>query len=70
MSISARERQVGELVAEGHTTQAIALVLGVRPCTVATYIRRLYAKLGVGSRGALVAALARSGLLELRREEN
>lgn len=65
MTVSMRERQVGELVAAGRTTRAIARELGLSPATVATYVRRLYAKLGVQSRGALVAALAMRGLLPL-----
>jgi DNA-binding CsgD family transcriptional regulator len=57
--LSGRERQVAALLVRGATTAGAATALGVSPWTAATYVRRLYAKLGIGSRGELGAALLR-----------
>jgi DNA-binding CsgD family transcriptional regulator len=49
--LSPRERQIVRLVAEGHVNKAIGAVLDISPWTVATHLRRIFAKLGVASRG-------------------
>jgi DNA-binding CsgD family transcriptional regulator len=61
--LSPRERQIVDLVASGHPNKSIAARLGISQWTVSTHLRRLYARLGVGSRAAMVARLA---ALELR----
>lgn len=43
------------MVAKGHTNQAIADVLGISSWTVSTHLRRVFAKLHVNSRAAMVA---------------
>jgi Bacterial regulatory proteins, luxR family len=43
------------MVAEGHPNKIIADVLNISPWTVCTYLRRIFAKLGVTSRAAMVA---------------
>lgn len=50
-----REEAVLELLAEGHDNKEIARRLGLGESTVKTYLRRIYAKLGVHSRQAAVA---------------
>ena len=55
--LSAREQQVVELVLRGHATQRIALRLRVSPYTVQDHLRHIFAKVGVASRGELVASL-------------
>ena len=45
------------MVAKGHTNQAIADVLGISAWTVSTHLRRVFAKLGVNSRAAMVAGV-------------
>ena len=54
--LSPRESEILELMTEGLTNRQIALALGISPKTVATYIARIYMKLGVSCRAAAVAA--------------
>lgn len=63
VSLSPREREIVRLVARGLPNKAIAAVLDISLWTVATYIRRLFAKLGVGSRAEMVAKVLNDGLL-------
>jgi DNA-binding CsgD family transcriptional regulator len=53
--LSARERDVLELVATGQTNAAIARALGVSPRTVAKHLEHIYQKLQVANRAAAVA---------------
>lgn len=62
-ALSPRERQIAVLVAEGLPTKTIALRLGISIWTVATHLRRMYARFGVSSRAAMVARLFESGLM-------
>ena len=55
--LSAREQQVAELVLRGHATRRIAQRLRVTPYTVQEHLRHIFAKVGVASRGELVASL-------------
>ncbi|HEV2787304.1 MAG TPA: helix-turn-helix transcriptional regulator [Solirubrobacteraceae bacterium] len=61
---SARELEIARLISRGHTTRTVAAVLEISPWTVSTYVRRMFAKLDVASRSALVAQLASLGLLD------
>lgn len=63
-TLSAREREVLTLIAEGGSIPAIAKQLYLAPSTVKTHVQRLYEKLGVGDRAAAVAEAMRRGLLE------
>lgn len=63
-SLSSREREVLQLIAEGMTIPAIAAKLYLAPSTVKTHVQRLYEKLGVGDRAAAVAEAMRRRLLE------
>lgn len=57
--LTARQVEVMRLVAEGLTNRAIALRLGLRPCTVRTHIEQSLSRLGAKSRAeAVVRALA------------
>lgn len=55
LSLSAREREICELMLKGMTTDAIAWELQLQPSTVATFRKRAYAKLGLNSKSALFA---------------
>ena len=61
-SLSTRERQVLQLVVEGHTSSAIAGMLHLSPKSVETYRSRLMAKLGVRDVPALVKFALAHGL--------
>jgi DNA-binding CsgD family transcriptional regulator len=56
-SLSAREREVAELIAEGFTHKEIARSLGIAPTTVRNQTARIYEKAGVSSRAALTRAI-------------
>lgn len=56
--LSPREHEIARMVAQGHPNKTIAAVLDISSWTVGTYLRRIFAKLNVGSRAAMVATLA------------
>lgn len=62
-SLSDREREVLNLLAKGFAYQEIAELLGISTHTVRTYVRRLYEKLQVTSRGQAVFEAQRMHLL-------
>lgn len=62
--VSAREREVLELLAQGADNRRIARTLGITPNTVQTHIRNLLAKLNVQSRLEAVVKAIRLGLVE------
>jgi DNA-binding NarL/FixJ family response regulator len=61
-SLSARERQVLQLVVEGHSSNEIAGIVHLSPKSVDTYRSRLMKKLGVTDVPALVKFAVRHGL--------
>ena len=60
-SLTAREREVLSLLAEGRSQYEIAAALFITPKTVATHIQRVLAKLGVHSRAQAVVFALREG---------
>jgi DNA-binding NarL/FixJ family response regulator len=64
-SLSARERQVLQMIAEGKSTARIALVLSLSPKTVETYRSRLMLKLDLENVVALVKFAAQHRLISL-----
>ena len=58
--LSAREREIVELVLAGHTSREVAAALGITKSSVDTYRARVFRKLGVDSRSELYARLART----------
>lgn len=61
-SLSARERQVLQLVVEGHSSAEIARIITLSPKTVETYRSRLMKKLGVADVPALVKFALEHGI--------
>ena len=61
--LSPREQEIVRMVAKGHPNKVIADVLNISSWTVCTHLRRIFAKLGVGSRAAMVAQLPELGAL-------
>ena len=62
--LSERERQVLEGFARGLSIPDVAAELFLSPSTVKTHTQRMYHKLGVSDRAAVVAEAMRRGLLE------
>jgi DNA-binding CsgD family transcriptional regulator len=60
--ITAREREVLELVANGYSTAEIARELWITEDTVRTHIKRMRARLGARSRAHIVAIAFREEL--------
>lgn len=61
--LSPREEEIVRMVAAGYPNKTIAAVLDISSWTVGTHLRRVFAKLGVGSRAAMVARLLEEGSL-------
>jgi DNA-binding NarL/FixJ family response regulator len=61
--LTAREREVLTVAAEGLTAKEMAGRLGVRERTVTTHLGRIYSKLGVPGRLAAVRVATRAGLV-------
>jgi DNA-binding CsgD family transcriptional regulator len=61
--LTARERDVLALIAEGKTNRQVADALFLSPKTVELHVSRILDKLGAGTRGEAVAKARRSGLL-------
>lgn len=64
MIITAREREILQLTADGMSAAAVGKALFLSPATVKTHLRRIYEKLGVSERAAAVAVAMRMGILE------
>jgi ATP/maltotriose-dependent transcriptional regulator MalT len=59
-ALSAREREVAGLVAEGHTNREVAAALHLSEKTVENHMARIFAKLAVSSRLQVAMAVQRS----------
>ena len=55
--LSPREQEIARMIARGLPNKTIAAVLEISSWTVGTYLRRMFAKLNVTSRVAMVAKL-------------
>ena len=64
LGITEREKQVLELVANGHEPKSISLTLGTSICTVRTQLKSLFAK--TGTKGMRDIVLWLSGLSEAK----
>jgi two-component system, NarL family, nitrate/nitrite response regulator NarL len=62
--LTARERMVLALAADGHSTRAIASHLGVASATVKAHLQSIYHKLDAPDRTSAVAVAMRRGMLE------
>ncbi|MGH2455078.1 MAG: response regulator transcription factor [Candidatus Limnocylindria bacterium] len=62
--LSAREREVVQLIVGGASNDEIGTRLGISTRTVESHLRRLFAKTGVASRTELAARALREGWLE------
>lgn len=64
ISLSPREKEIIQLVCNGLPNKAISDVLEISPWTVATYLKRIFAKLAVCTRAEMVARVLQDRLLE------
>jgi DNA-binding CsgD family transcriptional regulator len=63
IQLSPREQEIVRMVAGGHPNKIIASVLNISSWTVCTYLRRIFAKLHVNSRAAMVARASELGCM-------
>ncbi len=63
-ALTARETEVARLAARGHTAPDIARRLAIGDRTVESHMARIYAKLGVSSKGELIDRAADLGLID------
>jgi DNA-binding CsgD family transcriptional regulator len=61
--LSPREREIARMVADGCTNKEIASVLDISSWTVSTHLRRIFSKLDVTTRAAMVARLVDPGVV-------
>jgi DNA-binding CsgD family transcriptional regulator len=61
--LSPREQEIARMVADGLTNKEIATLLEISAWTVSTHVRRIFSKLDVSTRAAMVARLLPSGLI-------
>lgn len=64
-TLSAREREILQRIADGETTKAIAATLGVSTKTIETHRRRMMEKLGLHSVAELTKYAVRTGITSL-----
>jgi len=69
VTLTAREREVLDLLAEGLAVAAIAKQLYISPSTTKAHIARLYEKLGAGNRAQAMVHAVKLGLLRPSTEE-
>jgi two-component system response regulator NreC len=62
-SLSEREREVFQLIAEGHSNKSIATILGVSPATVETHRSHILEKLDLHSVAEVVLYAVRRGIV-------
>lgn len=61
INLSPREIAIAKLVAQGLPNKSIGTCLDISPWTVATHLKRIFVKLGVSSRTAMVTRLVEIG---------
>lgn len=69
-ALSAREREVLQLVAHGLDNMQIATALGIGPGTVRTHVNTIFGKLGVHKRSEAVAQAWAQGLVDMPTTRN
>lgn len=64
--LSPREREIARMVALGYPNKTIASVLDISSWTVASHLRRVFMKLQVSSRAAMITRLLDTGPIRLQ----
>jgi DNA-binding CsgD family transcriptional regulator len=70
VALSPREQEIARMIAKGYPNKTIASVLEISSWTVGTHLRRMFAKVGVNSRAALVAQLATTIFLQREQKDS
>lgn len=70
LDLTVREREVLQLIAEGHTTQQLAEILTISPHTATRHRANLMQKLGAHSQVELIRAASARGLILIPRTLN
>lgn len=63
ISLSPRELAIARLIAKGLPNKTIGTILEISPWTVATHLRRIFGKLEVTTRAAMIAKLGDRNLI-------
>ena len=63
-SLRPREQEIASLVAKGLPNKVIAQILGISVWTVSAHLRRIFAKLDVTRRSAMIARVLEDGLIK------
>ncbi|HEV8338622.1 MAG TPA: LuxR C-terminal-related transcriptional regulator [bacterium] len=63
VDVTPRELEIARLVGRGLATKEISVHLGISSWTVLTHLRRLFTRLGVNTRSAMVKRLSDEGML-------
>jgi DNA-binding CsgD family transcriptional regulator len=61
--LSPREQEIARLIIEGLPNKCIGAILEISTWTVATHVRRMFMKLGVTTRAAMVARIMDAGMV-------
>ncbi len=69
ITLSPREREIARMISRGLPNKSIAQALDISVWTVGTYLRRIFSKLGVTSRAAMVAKVMEGGILDQEPDE-
>ncbi len=70
VDLTQRELMIAQLIAKGLPNKSISTLLEISPYTVAAHVRRIFAKLGVSSRTAMVTRLLEENVLSLQQENS
>ena len=62
-TLSEREREIFQLIAEGHSNKDVALILSISPATVETHRAHILQKLDVHNTAELVLYAVRKGVI-------
>lgn len=57
--LTAREREIVQLLLRGHSSASVAAILAISPGTVKIHRKNIYAKLGIGSQSELLGLFVR-----------
>jgi DNA-binding CsgD family transcriptional regulator len=62
-ALSEREREIFQLIAEGHSNKEMADLLSISPATVETHRARIFQKLGLHNTAEVVLYAVRRGVI-------